>query len=74
MSAGHGSDLYRVIAASSWHAVRYQHIAEPCACHFYCGDVPEEDDPGTVCKGLQRKPEPPVVEVVLVDRRTGEVI
>ena len=30
-----------------------------CRCHFYCGDVPEEDDPGTVCKGLPRPPELP---------------
>lgn len=39
-----------------------------CACHFYCGDVPEEEDFNSVCKSLPREPEPPLIEVVLVHR------
>lgn len=46
----------------------YQRTAPLCACHFYCGDVPEEDDPGSVCKGLPKKPEPPLFEIVMVHR------
>jgi hypothetical protein len=30
--------------------------------------VPEEDDPGSVCKGLERKPEPPLIEIIMVPR------
>ena len=45
-----------------------------CLCRKWCGDIPEEDDPYGVCKGLPKAPERPLVEIVLVDRRTGELI
>ena len=44
-----------------------------CRCEKTCGDDPNEDD-GSICKGLPPPPVRPLVEVVLIDRKTGEVI
>lgn len=49
-------------------------LPPPCACRETCGDVPEEDDPDGTCKGLPQPPKPPLIEIVLIDRRTGEVV
>lgn len=46
-------------------------MSKACLCHEWCGDVPEEKDPYGVCKGLRREPKPPLVEIVLVHRRTA---
>lgn len=46
---------------------------EPCNCEEWCGDDGDIDGPG-VCKSLPREPRQPAIELVLVDRRTGEVI
>lgn len=43
-----------------------------CACERFCGDS-DPEGPG-VCKDLAREPEPPLVSIVLVDRRSGEVV
>lgn len=44
-------------------------MGEPCGCREFCGDF-TDDDEGT-CISLPRVPEP-LVELALVDRRTGE--
>lgn len=43
-----------------------------CECVKFCGDS-DPEGPGT-CKDLPLPPEQPLVEVVLIDRRTGEAI
>lgn len=55
--------------------LRCQRCAEEqddCRCQVYCCDS-DPDGPGT-CKSLPRAPEPPLIDLVLVDRCTGEVI
>ena len=39
-----------------------------CKCRHTCGDVPEEEDFNSRCKGLPRAPEPRV-KVVFVPRK-----
>lgn len=38
-----------------------------CGCSRFCGDDGDVDGPG-ICKGLNRPPDPPLVEIVLVPR------
>ena len=52
-----------------------------CGCVSRCGDDPlmwdengGEVDDGSRCKDLPRMPDPPLVQVVLTNRNTGEVI
>ena len=42
-----------------------------CRCRVHCGDFPEADDhPDAVCKQLPIKPREPLVEIVMVPRRS----
>lgn len=49
------------------------HVSRLCGCQSECGDDGDIDGPGT-CKGLPAPPREPLVKLVLIDRRTGEVI
>lgn len=48
--------------------------SQPCACHLWCGDVPEEQDsPYAVCTGRDLPPPPQAVEIVMVQKKVSDM-